>query len=170
MTLWRNTWSGRAHSFCIRLMCNQGGSGPLQPAVRQAVCSLTGAVTLSVTFLRLKGCRQCDAFWQNCWVQLSSACHFVLSAFKMNFWELTGIKSTSQHFCFLEKSLIMWGHNPEVVHWDLYLRNMDYWSRWNFPFLSPLYCVFNWVFQVLCNFGWILDSSLKRFFDENSPL
>lgn len=128
MTLWRNMRIARVHSFCLRLMCNQGGSGPLQPAVRQLLCSLVGPVTDSaapvndlkdVTYLTLS-----DKF-----AEFSSLLHVSLSPVLLNSFRVDRREATSQRFIFLQESFISCEDvDPELLHiW----KNSN---RWNFSF------------------------------------
>lgn len=104
----------RVHSFCLSLMCNQGGSGPLQPAVQQLLCSQVGPVTDSavpvndlkdVIYLTLS-----DKF-----AEFSSVLRVTLSSLLLNsFLELTGVRrlhSVSSFFRGPSSHVRMWTLN-----------------------------------------------------------
>lgn len=82
MTPRRGTWSARAHRCSVALMCNQGGSGPSQPAVQPRPGppddSHHSCRLLPDTF-----CRQQNKYKNN--KNDSSPCHFVLPALQSLF-------------------------------------------------------------------------------------
>ena len=134
-------------------------SAPPATTVTVLVARVTFRDFKGVTYLTLSDKK-------NCWVQLSSACQFVFSSLLNSFRGVDRHEGTSQCFVFLEKSFIMWGHNPVLAH--ILFGNCGLFKQMKLSFLNPSYCVFKFFFLVLCNVEWIIDISLKGVLTRSS--